>query len=306
MEIYSHRIFTHESDRLIALAGLASKFQTSDDTFLYGLWKSDLAHGLSWRLSAENEETATNISLTSSNPSWSWASCPGKIITYSDIAYENNEIVMEWSITLLPVSENSLSVTFFEVLSADPVPLATNLVVLSTRPSLKLRGLVLRIVPAESCVAYNGNVLRANKSLILFRYAFSSKTRTCKQFIAHAFFDEAVTKGDNLYCLPLILLGSSKHQDAKRNTREPFEGHSINELASLQDSILSIGGEAVPGLTWCAGPLSCRRMKESDSFSCLLLKKVDVGVKFRRVGYLELCDRGRSFDGVSPTTLEII
>jgi len=35
MEIYSHRIFTRESDRLIALAGLASKFQTPGDSFLY-------------------------------------------------------------------------------------------------------------------------------------------------------------------------------------------------------------------------------------------------------------------------------
>ncbi|KIN08982.1 hypothetical protein OIDMADRAFT_110378, partial [Oidiodendron maius Zn] len=90
MEIYSYRIFTHESDRLIALAGLASKFQTSGDLFLYGLWKSDLAHGLAWRLSAENKETATDISLTSPIPSWSWASCPGKLITYSDSKYEND------------------------------------------------------------------------------------------------------------------------------------------------------------------------------------------------------------------------
>jgi hypothetical protein len=45
MEIYSYRNFTFESDRLIALAGLASKFQCPGDEFLYVLWKSDLVHG---------------------------------------------------------------------------------------------------------------------------------------------------------------------------------------------------------------------------------------------------------------------
>lgn len=255
MEIYSYRVFTLESDRLIALAGLASKFQTSGDSFLYGLWKSDLAHGLAWRLSADNKETTTDISLTSPIPSWSWASCPGKLITYSDDKYENDGTLMECneSITSIGVSGNSLSVNFFEVLN-DPMPLATNLAASSTCPSLKLRGLVLRIVPAESCVAYNENVLQANKSFILFRYGFSSKNRKFKRFLAHAFYDEAVTKGDNLYCLPLILLPSSEY----------------------------------------------------NSFSCLLLKKVDAGVKFRRVGYLKLHNNGCAFDGVSPTILEII
>ena len=306
MEIYSHRTFTHESDRLIALAGLASRFQTLGDEFLYGLWKSDLAHGLAWRLSAENEETATDTSLTSPITSWSWASRPGKLITYSD--NENDGIVMECneSITSTYVNGKSLSVTFFEVLSVDPMPLAIKLAASSTRPSLRLRGLVLKIIPAESCVAYSGNVFQANMSFLLFRYAFSSKTQTYKQFLAHAFYDEPVTKGDNLYCLPLILLPSSEHEDAKRKTRESFEGHSIDELASLQSFLLRVGGHTLPGMTWCAGPISCCRLKENDGFSCLLLKKVDAGGKFRRVGYLKLHNNGRSFDGVSPTTLEII
>ncbi|TVY23463.1 hypothetical protein LHYA1_G008378 [Lachnellula hyalina] len=257
MEIYSYRIFTHESDRLIALAGLASKFKTSGDSFLYGLWKSDLAHGLAWRLSADNKETGTDISLTSPIPSWSWASRPGKIITYYDSYYGNDGTLMECnkSITSIGVSGDSLLTTPFEVLNADPMPLATHLAASSTRPSLKLRGLVRRIIPAKSCAAYNENVFQANQSFALFRYAFSSKNRTCKQFLAFAFYDEAVTKGDNLYCLPLIPSPSSEHKDARR-------------------------------------------------FSCLLLKKVDAGVKFRRVGYLDrsVC----SFDGVSPTILEII
>jgi hypothetical protein len=309
MEIYSLRMFTQESDRLIALTGLASKFQTPGDEFLYGLWKSDLAHGLAWRLSSANKETATDTSITSPIPSWSWASCPGKLITYSDnevTAIDRNESITSTYVSgNTCVSGNGLSVTFFEVLSVDPMPATTNLAASSTHPSLKLRGLLLRIIPAKGCAAYSETVLQANKTFTLFRYAFSSKNGTCKQFLANAFYDEPVTKGVNLYCLPLALLPSSEYKDTKRKTREPFERCSLDELASMQNFLLSMGLPAIPGMTWCAGPLSCRRMKENDGFCCLLLKEI-AGVRFRRVGYLELCHDGQSFDGVSPTTLEII
>lgn len=305
MEIYSHRIFTNESDRLIALAGLAAKFQTSGDEFLYGLWKSDLAYGLAWRITAQNEESATDASLTSPIPSWSWASRPGKLITYAENEMEGRVMECNYSITSEYVNGNSLSVTFFEVLCENPTPQATHLAPSSTPLSLKLRGLIQTIIPAKSCLAYNSDDFRARDSFLLVQYAFSSKTRTCEQFLADAFYDEPVTKGDNLYCLPLMLLSSSDRKDAKRNAREPYEGHSIDELASLQTFLLRIGGKALPEMTWCAGPTSCRRMGENDRLSCLILKKVDAGVKFRRVGYLALY-KGRLFDGVSPTTLEII
>ena len=57
MKIYSHQNFTFESDRLIALAGLASKFQWPGDEFLYGLWRSDLVHGLAWRVGGREKGT---------------------------------------------------------------------------------------------------------------------------------------------------------------------------------------------------------------------------------------------------------
>ncbi len=305
MEIYSHRKFTHESDRLIALAGLAAKFQTSGDEFLYGLWKSDLAYGLAWRITAQNEENATDASLTLPIPSWSWASRPGKLITYAENEMEGVVMKCNYSITLMYGKGKSRSVTFFEVLCEDPTPLATHLAPSFTPLSLKLRGLIQTIIPAESCLAYNSNDFRARESFLLFQYASSSKTRTCEQFLADAFYDEPITKGDNLYCLPLMLLSSSEHKDAKRNAREPYEGHSIDKLASIQDFLLRIGEEVLPKMTWCAGPTSCRKMEENDRISCLILKKIDAGVKFRRVGYLALY-KGRLFDGVSPTTLEII
>lgn len=305
MEIYSHRKFTYESDRLMALAGLAAKFKTPGDEFLYGLWKSDLAYGLAWRITAQNEEDATDASLTSTIPSWSWASRPGKLITYAENEMEGRVMEFNYSITSKYVHGNGLCVTFFELLQENPTPLATHLAPSFTPPSLKLRGLIQTITPAESCLPYHSQDILARNSFLLFQYAFSTKPRKCKQFLADAFYDEPVTKGENLYCLPLMLLSSSERKDAKRKAGEPYEGHSTDELASLQTFLLSIGGNTLPEMTWCAGPISCRRMEENDSLGCLLLKKVDAGVKYRRVGYLEL-HKGRLFDGVAPTTLEII
>lgn len=69
MEIYSHRNFTFESHRLIALAGLASKFQWPGDEFLYGLWRSDLVHVLAWRVGGQEKGTATDTSPKSPMPS---------------------------------------------------------------------------------------------------------------------------------------------------------------------------------------------------------------------------------------------
>ncbi|TVY34737.1 hypothetical protein LOCC1_G007171, partial [Lachnellula occidentalis] len=305
MEIYSHRIFTHETDRLIALSGLVAKVQISGDEFLYGLWKSDLARGLAWRITAQNEEDATDASLTSSIPSWSWASRPGKIITYAENEMEGRVMDGSYSILSECGGGNSLPVTFFELLHENPTPPATYLAPSFKPLSLKLRGLIQTIIPAKSCLAYTTKGIRAYKSFLLFKCAFSAKTQMRNEFLAHAFYDEPVTKGDNLYCLPLKLLHSSERKDAKTNAREPYEKFSIDELASLQTSLLSIGGNTPPEMTWCAGPASCRRMEKHDSLSCLILKKVDAGVKYRRVGYLEL-SKGHLFDGVSPTTLEII
>ena len=71
IEIYSHRKFTYESNRLIVLAGLAAKFPSSEDEFLYGLW-------------GENEENTTDVSLASPRPLRSWACRPDKVITYAE------------------------------------------------------------------------------------------------------------------------------------------------------------------------------------------------------------------------------
>src|SRR5437764_2661962 len=49
---YVERQLTFESDRLIALSGVAQKFGIlfgGRDEYITGFWKNDLCHGLCWR-----------------------------------------------------------------------------------------------------------------------------------------------------------------------------------------------------------------------------------------------------------------
>lgn len=316
MEIYSYRIFTHDSDRLMALAGLASIFQRPDDEFLYGLWKSDLVHGLAWRFREEYKETTTDISPTSQIPSWSWLSRPGNIITYSDTDSAPLEVTDSVvSITSYHRSTGSLQPTgpiFIEVLSVEPMTPATNSSASCTSRSLRLRGLVLRVRPTESSIAYNSSSRSSTGICTIFQYALSLTNKICKQFLGIAVYDEPVTKGDNLYCLPLHVLNFIRQDtpirpgDANSQTQRPFGEISIDELVSMQNMCLELGIGTLPTMTWCAGLISCCRVKEGESLICLLLKIVDAEkMIFRRVGYVEAMD-GRLFERLAPITLEII
>ena len=147
--------------------------------------------------------------------------------------------------------------------------------------------------------------------MVLFKYASSSGNQMCKQFLGDAFYDEPVVKDDNLYCLPLSVLPSDhdisdRSSNSNVESRQPFGDISIERLVSIQNLSIELGIGALPTMTWCAGPISCCRLKRKDTLSCLLLKIVDAeGMKFRRVGYLESMD-GRLFEGLAPVTLEII
>ncbi|KAI1482687.1 HET-domain-containing protein [Daldinia eschscholtzii] len=63
---------TKESDRLIAISGIAKAFQeATGDTYLAGLWKSALYSGLIWHAFST---TSDRIRRHEHAPSWSWAS----------------------------------------------------------------------------------------------------------------------------------------------------------------------------------------------------------------------------------------
>jgi hypothetical protein len=85
VEAYSRSKLTYESDKLVALAGLAMEiaqiFQRDD--YLAGLWQSGLPYSLMWTAHGDTDNTIVRPSKYRA-PSWSWASLDGNI-TFPDI-----------------------------------------------------------------------------------------------------------------------------------------------------------------------------------------------------------------------------
>lgn len=85
IEDHSQRQFTDESDRLIAISGLARMFGEAikDDGYVAGLWKSDLIRGLLWDV--EDSRLVLSTTAHDTLPSWSWASAGKQLISHANI-----------------------------------------------------------------------------------------------------------------------------------------------------------------------------------------------------------------------------
>ncbi|KAF4632764.1 hypothetical protein G7Y89_g5364 [Cudoniella acicularis] len=76
VEAYSECQLTQETDKLVALSGIAQRVQEwTGWAYLAGLWKENLLYDLLWRLKG----TPTHRKSTYIAPTWSWASVEGKI-----------------------------------------------------------------------------------------------------------------------------------------------------------------------------------------------------------------------------------
>ncbi|KAK0672314.1 heterokaryon incompatibility protein-domain-containing protein [Cercophora samala] len=76
VESYSQRAFTKYTDRLVALSGIADKFQPLNiGTYHAGIWTAEIHHQLAWSRFTDmdklHQQEGTRIP---SFPSWSWAS----------------------------------------------------------------------------------------------------------------------------------------------------------------------------------------------------------------------------------------
>lgn len=75
---YSAASLTKQSDRLIAISGLAKHFESAlGDQYLAGLWKHDLLRGIGWRQTSGYRKAGYYA------PSWSWASVDGAVSFHS-------------------------------------------------------------------------------------------------------------------------------------------------------------------------------------------------------------------------------
>ncbi|KAH8890668.1 HET-domain-containing protein, partial [Thozetella sp. PMI_491] len=77
VENYAKRSLTHESDRFLALSGLATRLSLArgEDIYLGGLWRSQFARDLSWSL-LPSQPAMSSQYMAGIAPSWSWASLP--------------------------------------------------------------------------------------------------------------------------------------------------------------------------------------------------------------------------------------
>ncbi len=100
VEEYTKRSLTRDDDKLPALSGLASSIAArTGDTYLAGLWRSNIIEGLSWRMKlvefnhycddpAHDESVPPDTKAKAHYPakyrapSWSWASVDGEVSFY--------------------------------------------------------------------------------------------------------------------------------------------------------------------------------------------------------------------------------
>jgi Heterokaryon incompatibility protein (HET) len=85
VEAYSRSKLTYESDKLVALAGLAMEIAQifQRDGYLAGLWQSGLPYSLMWTANGDTDNAIVRPRKYRA-PSWSWASLDGSI-TFPDI-----------------------------------------------------------------------------------------------------------------------------------------------------------------------------------------------------------------------------
>jgi hypothetical protein len=96
---YSRCALTYATDRIIAISGVAKQLQPAiNDTFIAGLWKNHLPHGLAWHR-GETPIPPLGKRDMSGAPSWSWASLaaevsfPSSTISYQE--WESKVSIME-------------------------------------------------------------------------------------------------------------------------------------------------------------------------------------------------------------------
>lgn len=102
---YTKKILTKDSDKLVAIAGLATYVQRrlnwAEEDYCAGLWRHDLAVDLLWRAAGMGTKISSYVA-----PSWSWASIRGEI--YFNSSENRNAIRSNLAIKILSVAVSAL------------------------------------------------------------------------------------------------------------------------------------------------------------------------------------------------------
>ncbi|KAI2467007.1 HET-domain-containing protein [Annulohypoxylon bovei var. microspora] len=121
---YSQRGLTVRSDKLVAISSVASRFQSKyGGTYLAGLWKEDLIHGLLWDVSSNSNDPRSPENFYA--PSWSWASI-------NMDSTNGFSMPSKWEITLV------------DIMNASVTPSTTNSFGPVSSGTIQLRGKVIQ------------------------------------------------------------------------------------------------------------------------------------------------------------------
>ncbi|KAH6962106.1 heterokaryon incompatibility protein-domain-containing protein [Ilyonectria sp. MPI-CAGE-AT-0026] len=95
---YSQRSLTQQSDKLVALSGVASKINQllgSHEKYVDGSWESDLWHGLTWRRVPVRGKPSWPTVKSDIFPSWSWCGMNQPLIWQDGTACVNDATLIE-------------------------------------------------------------------------------------------------------------------------------------------------------------------------------------------------------------------
>lgn len=156
---YSSRFLTKESDKLPALAGLATRFNNEENwrTYMAGLWSEHLPSALLWRTklpNLDNDIQATQKHSIFQSPeehrasSWSWASIDGEVSYGSQrvACYSDHALHSSYGTFAIVRSPNNLT-TAFDSLG------------LQDDPSLLLQGSMVEVNISEESIDEPGQAI---------------------------------------------------------------------------------------------------------------------------------------------------
>jgi hypothetical protein len=110
---YSKMKLTHPDDKLIAISGVASIFESKSNwTSTYGLWVDTIVHSLLWRYDCRSiDDDFSDASAEYMNqplPSWSWLSMPSGYEVHEFLSDNTTHWAEDaWSATLASWPQNS-------------------------------------------------------------------------------------------------------------------------------------------------------------------------------------------------------
>jgi hypothetical protein len=94
-------MLTNPRDKLVALSGLARRFQsTTKETYIAGLWKEHLQFDLCWWVLRELQASNSEIYRA---PSWSWAHLDGQVDFISAHQFSIDTDILNFHVSILDV-----------------------------------------------------------------------------------------------------------------------------------------------------------------------------------------------------------